>query len=216
MHHALLHCCIGFMHAMTDLAISAFETPRHLPPSHTQPTPPPPSLCQPKHQTKRRRPDFREPLHSFYTDTAAVSPCACAVLNQGWNILSVLEASSSHLPLLLLQVNVQQEHSELSELMGDFGLDNAKGKGVAADHAIEQQFAQSEHDLQQANERVTAVNAAIGELQNLEDFIRTTKPPREEAVTLTEEIVRQLLERLNFLRLNFDVPKQVWVTILLP
>jgi len=24
MHHALLHCCIGFMHAMTDLAISAF------------------------------------------------------------------------------------------------------------------------------------------------------------------------------------------------
>ncbi len=128
----------------------------------------------------------------------------------------MLEASSSHLPLLLLQVNVQQEHSELSELMGDFGLDNAKGKGVAADHAIEQQFAQSEHDLQQANERVTAVNAAIGELQNLEDFIRTTKPPREEAVTLTEEIVRQLLERLNFLRLNFDVPKQVWVTILLP
>ena len=109
----------------------------------------------------------------------------------------------------LLQVNVQQEHSELSELMGDFGLENAKGKGVAADHAIEQQFAQSEHDLKQANERVTAVNAAIGELQNLEDFIRTTKPPREEAVTLTEEIVRQLLEKLNFLRLDFAVPKQV-------
>ncbi|DBA80930.1 TPA: hypothetical protein ACH3X2_007151 [Trebouxia sp. C0005] len=106
------------------------------------------------------------------------------------------------------RVNIQQQHSELSELMGDFGLDNAKGKGIAADHAIEQQFAQSEHDLQQANERVTAVNAAIGELQNLEDFIRTTKPPREEAVTLTEEIVRQLLERLNFLRLDFAVPKQ--------
>lgn len=111
--------------------------------------------------------------------------------------------------LIVLQVNVQQEHSELSELMGDFGLENAKGKGVAADHAIEQQFAQSEHDLKQANERVTAVNAAIGELQNLEDFLRTTKPPREEAVTLTEEIVRQLLEKLNFLRLDFAVPKQV-------
>lgn len=111
--------------------------------------------------------------------------------------------------LTLLQVNVQQEHSELSELMGDFGLENAKGKGVAADHAIEQQFAQSEHDLKQANERVTAVNAAIGELQNLEDFIRTTKPPRGEAVTLTEEIVQQLLEKLNFLRLDFAVPKQV-------
>ena len=117
--------------------------------------------------------------------------------------------------MLLLQVNVQQEHSELSELMGDFGLDNAKGKGIAADHAIEQQFAQSEHDLQQANERVTAVNAAIGELQGLEDFIRTTKPPREEAVTLTEEIVRQLLERLNFLRLDFAVPKQVWASVML-
>ena len=124
-----------------------------------------------------------------------------------------LEASSP-LSLLLLQVNIQQQHSELSELMGDFGLDNAKGKGIAADHAIEQQFAQSEHDLQQANERVTAVNAAIGELQNLEDFIRTTKPPREEAVTLTEEIVRQLLERLNFLRLDFAVPKQVWVVLM--
>ncbi len=99
--------------------------------------------------------------------------------------------------------------------MGDFGLDNAKGKGIAADHAIEQQFAQSEHDLQQANERVTAVNAAIGELQGLEDFIRTTKPPREEAVTLTEEIVRQLLGRLNFLRLDFAVPKQVWASVVL-
>ncbi|DBB05452.1 hypothetical protein WJX77_002293 [Trebouxia sp. C0004] len=109
------------------------------------------------------------------------------------------------------RVNVQQEHSELSELMGDFGLDNAKGKGVAADHAIEQQYAHSEHDLQQANERVTAVNAAIGELQNLEDFIRTTKPPREEAATLTEEIVRQLLERLNFLRLDFAVPEQALI-----
>lgn len=103
---------------------------------------------------------------------------------------------------------MQQEHSELSELMGDFGLENAKGKGVAADHAIEQQFAQSEHDLNQANERVTAVNDAIGELQNLESFIRTTKPPRDEAVTLTEEIVRQLLEKLNFLRLDFIAPNQ--------
>lgn len=140
--------------------------------------------------------------------------CPCnSHLNQGRNIQSVLQASSSHSSLLLLQVNVQQEHSELSELMGDFGLDNAKGKGIAADHAIEQQFAQSEHDLQQANERVTAVNAAIGELQGLENFIRTTKPPREEAVTLTEEIVRQLLERLNFLRLDFAVAKQVWVVL---
>ena len=127
----------------------------------------------------------------------------------------MLQASPSQLYLLFLQVNVQQEHSELSELMGDFGLDNAKGKGIAADHAIEQQFAQSEHDLQQANERVTAVNAAIGELQGLEDFIRTTKPPREEAVTLTEEIVRQLLGRLNFLRLDFAVPKQVWASVVL-
>ena len=60
----------------------------------------------------------------------------------------MLQASPSQLYLLFLQVNVQQEHSELSELMGDFGLDNAKGKGIAADHAIEQQFAQSEHDHQ--------------------------------------------------------------------
>ena len=111
-----------------------------------------------------------------------------------------------------MQVKAQQEHSELSELMGDFGLENAKGKGIAADHAIEQQFAQSEHDLKQANERVTAVNDAIRELQHLEDFIRSTKPPKEEAVMLTEEIVRQLLEKLNFLRLDFpaqSAPKPV-------
>ena len=106
----------------------------------------------------------------------------------------------------LMQVNVQQEHSELSELMGDFGLENAKGKGIAADHAIEQQFAQSEYDLKQANERVTAVNDAIRELQHLEDFIRSTKPSKEEAVMLTEEITRQLLEKMNFLRLDFAVP----------
>lgn len=114
--------------------------------------------------------------------------------------------------IVALQVKTQEEHSELSELMGDFGLENAKGKGVAADHAIEQQFAQSEHDLQQANERVTAVSDAIRELQHLEDFIRSTKPPREEAVMLTEEIVRQLLEKTNFLRLDFPVqsaPKPV-------
>lgn len=114
--------------------------------------------------------------------------------------------------LSTMQVKAQQEHSELSELMGDFGLENAKGKGIAADHAIEQQFAQSEHDLKQANERVTAVNDAIRELQHLEDFIRSTKPPTEEAVMLTEEIVRQLLEKLNFLRLDFpaqSAPKPV-------
>lgn len=111
-----------------------------------------------------------------------------------------------------MQVKTQQEHSELSELMGDFGLENAKGKGIAADHAIEQQFAQSEHDLQQAKERVTAVSDAIRELQHLEDFIRSTKPPQEEAVMLTEEIVRQLVEKTNFLRLDFPVqsaPKPV-------
>lgn len=112
----------------------------------------------------------------------------------------------------ILQVKTQQEHSELSELMGDFGLESAKGKGIAADHAIEQQFAQSEHDLKQAEERVTAVNDAIRELQHLENFISSTKPPTEEAVMLTEEIVRQLLEKLNFLRLDFPVksaPKPV-------
>lgn len=111
-----------------------------------------------------------------------------------------------------MQVQAEQEHSELSELMGDFGLENAKGKGIAANHAIEQQFAQSEHDLKQANERVTAVNDAIIELQHLEDFIRSTTPPTEEAVMLTEEIVRQLLEKLNFLRLDFpaqSAPKPV-------
>lgn len=111
-----------------------------------------------------------------------------------------------------MQVKTQQEHSELSELMGDFGLESAKGKGIAADHAIEQQFAQSEHDLKQAEDRVTAVNDAIRELQHLENFIRSTKPPTEEAVMLTEEIVRQLLEKLNFLRLDFPVksaPKPV-------
>ena len=48
-----------------------------------------------------------------------------------------------------MQTNVQQEHSELSELMGDFDLDNAKGKGIAADHAIEQQFVQSEYNMKQ-------------------------------------------------------------------
>ena len=117
------------------------------------------------------------------------------------------------------QVQTQQEHSELSELMGDFGLENAKGKGIAADHAIEQQFAQSEHDLKQANERVTAVNDAIRELQHLEDFIRSTKPPREEAAMLTEEIVRQLVEKVNFLRLDFPAqaaPKPVSPFVCLP
>ena len=102
-----------------------------------------------------------------------------------------------------MQVAAQQEHAELSELMGEFGLENAKGKGIAADHAIEQQFVESEYNLQQANTRVTAINDAISELQNLEHFIRSTKPPRDEAVMLTEEIVRQLLERLNFLKLSF-------------
>lgn len=121
-------------------------------------------------------------------------------------------ADSQSQVTVTLQVKIQQEHSELSELMGDFGLDNAKGKGIAADHAIEQQFAQSEHDLKQASERATAVNDAIRELQHLEDFIRSTKPPTEEAVMLSEEIVRQLLEKLNFLRLEFagqTAPMQV-------
>lgn len=92
--------------------------------------------------------------------------------------------------------------------MGDFGLENAKGKGIAADHAIEQQFVESEYNLEQASTRVTAVTEAISELQNLEHFICSTKPPRHEAVMLTEEIVRQLLEHVNFLKLNFAPPEQ--------
>ena len=107
---------------------------------------------------------------------------------------------------LWAQVAAQQEHAELSELMADFGLENAKGKGVAADDSIEQQFVQSEYNLEQASTRVMAVNDASSELQNLEHFIRSTTPPRAEAVTLTEEIVRQLLEKLNFLQLSFAAP----------
>lgn len=112
-----------------------------------------------------------------------------------------------------MQVTAHREHAELSELMGEFGLENAKGKGIAADHAIEQQFVESEYNLQQANTRVTAINDAISELQNLEHFIRSTKPPRDEAVMLTEEIVRQLLERLNFLKLSFNPAVQQPVSI---
>lgn len=117
-----------------------------------------------------------------------------------------LDLQHSLTKLLENRATAQREHAELSELMGDFGLENAKGKGIAADHATERQFVESEYSLQQADTRVTAVTEAISELQNLEHFIRSTKPPRDEAMTLTEEIVRQLLERLNFLKLSFTPP----------
>ena len=68
-----MHCRIGFMHAMTDFANSAFEYCKRF----TPPATPLPCLYQPNLQTKSTDP--QEVLQCFYIDSAVVPPCACAV-----------------------------------------------------------------------------------------------------------------------------------------
>ena len=63
----------------------------------------------------------------------------------------------------------------------------------------------------QAGDRVAALAAAVDELAGLEHYIRTTKPGRKQATFLTEEIMRELLARLNFM--GFDFPASPVVRI---
>ncbi|KAK9828889.1 hypothetical protein WJX72_002597 [[Myrmecia] bisecta] len=79
-------------------------------------------------------------------------------------------------------------------------------RGVEVPHELARDVAHAEYEGEQAELRVVALQDAIEELQSMEDFIRSTKPRRAEAVALTEEIVRQLLERLNFMGFGFAMP----------
>lgn len=47
---------------------------------------------------------------------------------------------------------------------------------------------------------------AVEELTSLEDFIRGTRPKKQEAKELVEEVLRALMEKLNFMGFHFGMP----------